>query len=66
MKSRLFNIWLIAAAALYGLIFALTPWGFDDFSYTPIVFALTIALPWLDFAFTVIFALNYVWTGALT
>ncbi|MGN0219536.1 MAG: hypothetical protein ACI4AX_04530 [Muribaculaceae bacterium] len=31
-----------------------------------IVFALTIALPWLDFAFTVIFALNYVWTGALT
>lgn len=143
MKRRIFDIWLVLAAVLYGIIFALTPWGIDDFNYaygtvgcssgvdvaagvwknvverwfydsgrlaniiSPvflgllphwmfaalsgfalwmtfalgmhiagvrrgsvwsyfIVFVLTFALPWLDFAFTVIFALNYVWTGALT
>ncbi|MGM9852378.1 MAG: DUF6056 family protein [Muribaculaceae bacterium] len=143
MKERIFNIWLIVVAVLYAVIFELTPWGFDDYTYmfgtvgcsTPgevtagiwhnvvnhwfydtgrlaniispvilgwlphwvfalfsgfamwitffygiklagvcegsvrsylIVFVLTFALPWLDFAFTVVFALNYVWTGALT
>lgn len=31
-----------------------------------LVFILNFTLPWLDFAFTVIFALNYLWTTALT
>lgn len=142
-NPQAFDCWLIVVAVLYGLVFALTPWGIDDFNYaygtvdctspvdvaagvwrnaadrwfydtgrlanivSPvflgllphwifailsgiamwvtfffgirlagvrqgsvwayfIVFVLTFALPWLDFAFTVIFALNYVWTGALT